>query len=152
MPKIEFEKRNYSKHQQDVLRRMAAGDKYIENWLNTVSLMQTADGYWLAWQNDIIAPWQKQRSKKPIERVAVLEPNHEAGRRCEWLVSEGKITIQPFAAYIESGQYAKDKPMYLNLFILETRDKDGNILPPQMEDTPGFLGARCIDKDDEPDD
>ena len=152
MPKIELASRHYTKELQDVLRRMAAGDEHIEKWLSNARLMQTAGGYMLAWQDDFVAPWQKAHKTIPIERVAVLEPNHEEGRRCEWLVSEGASGIQSFVNYIENGRYAKERPVYLNLFIIEVRDKDGNKLPPHWEDTPGFLGARCIDEYDESND
>ncbi len=148
MPKISFKPPVYNDKQKDILRRMAAGNPDIEKWLEGVTLTETQGGYYLAWHRDFISPWEKWRPKKAITRVAVLEPDHEEGEHCEWLESDGKPDIRPFVDFIESGRYAKTRPSALNLFILEVRDKNDNLLGDEA-DNPAFLFTRFIDYDED---
>ena len=96
----------YSNTRPRITDRMAAGDKELRRWFAFAIFAKTTNGYWVAWRKD-----------EP-DRMAVLPPDHPAGEACRWLESESDTPIKEGIEYVESGQFEKDGPMVLNLFIL----------------------------------
>lgn len=90
-----------------MLDRMACGNPPIEAWLDNVRIQQTSNGYWLAWHDD----------GKPIDQVAMLEPDHPEGQECKFFSSwDDDNSIQSFVDYFEN-EHPEEGDQVLNLFI-----------------------------------
>lgn len=80
--------------------------KDLQKWLYVATFGKSSNGYWLAWHDD------EQNT------VLVLPPKDSPDKECHWAESwDNNDTIETAFNYIESGKYAEDEPMVLNLFI-----------------------------------
>lgn len=79
-------------YQPEIAERMTAGTD--ETIRADAQFYQTANGYWIAWQDGC---------------AAVLPPGQPENKPCDWV--EGMDGLDELAAFIESGEYA-DMPEF----------------------------------------
>jgi hypothetical protein len=90
----------------NIARKMAKDDPELKRWLGVATFAKTSNGYWLAWHAD------------DVGSILVLPPDDAPDQNCYWIDNGGKNdTLEAAIEYVESGQFAEDEPMVLNLFI-----------------------------------
>lgn len=93
-------------YQPQIAERMAAGSADLLQWLSKAHFALASSGHYIAWK------------EAEHDRAMVLPPDHPAGEPGQWIESwESDPKIEDFIAYVESGDFDKDEPQVLNIFI-----------------------------------
>lgn len=96
----------FTRYRPNIADRMAAGDKETLLWLLRATFAKASTGHWLAWHQD------------DQSQVMVLPPDHPAGKQGIMLESwENDPAIEDFIEHVESGEFDRNPPGELNLFI-----------------------------------